>query len=130
MEEKPREESPGCPNPGCREHETASKTEEFEEALRRLEEEKYVLRLYVAGMTPRSIEAVENIKRFCEENLGDRYQLEVIDLYQQPFFARDGQIVAAPTLIKELPLPLRKLVGNMSNSERVLMGLDLHKGKE
>ncbi len=104
-----------------------NKAEEFEEALRRMKEEKYVLRLYIAGMTPRSIEAVENIKIFCEQNLNGRYELEIIDLYQQPFFARDGQIIAAPTLIKELPMPLRKLVGNMTNVERVLLGLDLHK---
>jgi circadian clock protein KaiB len=103
-------------------------TEAFEEALSKLKEEKYVLRLYVAGMSPRSLEAVENLKRLCEEHLPGRYELEVIDLYQQPLFAKDGQIVAAPTLIKELPPPLRKLVGSMSNNERVLMGLDLHKG--
>jgi circadian clock protein KaiB len=107
-----------------------NRVEAFEEALRRLKEEKYVLRLYVAGMSPRSIEAVENTKRFLEENLSGRYELEVIDLYQQPLFAKDGQIVAAPTLIKELPPPLRKLVGSMSNSERILMGLDLHKERK
>ncbi len=107
-----------------------NRIEEFEEALRAINEEKYVLRLYVAGMSPRSIEAIENIKRLCDENLDGRYELEVIDLYKQPLFARDGQIVAAPTLIKELPPPLRKLVGSMSNDERVLIGLDLHKGKE
>jgi circadian clock protein KaiB len=106
-----------------------STTEAFEEALSKLKEEKYVLRLYVAGMSPRSLEAVENIKRLCEEYLPGRYELEVIDLYQQPLFAKDGQIVAAPTLIKELPPPLRKLIGSMSDDERVLVGLDLHMGK-
>lgn len=102
--------------------------EVFEEALKRLSQEKYVLRLYIAGMNARSIQAVENIKRICEQYLPGRYQLEVIDVYQQPIFARDGQIVAAPTLVKELPPPLRKLVGSMSDTERVLVGMDLRIG--
>jgi len=102
------------------------KTGEFEEALRRLGSERYVLRLFVAGMNSRSTQAVENIKRICETYLPERYQLEVIDIYQQPIFAKDGQIVAAPTLIKELPPPLRKLVGSMADTERVLVGMDLH----
>ena len=106
-----------------------STTEEFEEAIRRLSEEKYVLRLYVAGMSPKSCQAVENIKRICEEYLPGRYRLEVVDVYQHPVFARDGQIVAAPTLVKELPPPLRKLVGSMSNTEKVLVGMDLHTKK-
>jgi circadian clock protein KaiB len=103
-------------------------TQEFEEAIKRLSEEKYVLRLFVAGMSPKSLQAIENIKRICERYLPGRYQLEVIDVYQQPILAKDGQIVAAPTLIKELPPPLRKLVGSMSDTERVLIGMDLHIG--
>ncbi len=103
-------------------------TEAFEKALKRLSQEKYVLRLYVAGMNARSIQAVENIKRICEQYLPGRYQLEVIDVYQQPIFAKEGQIVAAPTLVKELPPPLRKLVGSMSDTERVLVGMDLRIG--
>ncbi len=103
-------------------------TREFEEALKRLSQEKYVLRLFVAGMSPKSIQAIENIKRICETYLAGRYQLEVIDVYQQPILAKDGQIVAAPTLVKELPPPLRKLVGSMSDTERVLVGMDLHIG--
>jgi circadian clock protein KaiB len=87
--------------------------------------DKYVLRLYVAGMGPKSLQAIENIKNICEEYLPGRYQLEVIDIYQFPIFAKDGQIVAAPTLIKELPPPLRKLIGSMANTERVLVGMDL-----
>ena len=87
----------------------------FEEALARMEDDEYVLRLYVVGMSPRSMKAVDNIKRICEEYLPGRYRLEIIDIYQPPIFVRNGQIVAAPTLIKELPLPLRKLIGNMSN---------------
>jgi len=100
-------------------------TEAFEEALEKTRDGKYVMRLYVAGMAPKSIQAIENIKRICEEYLPGRYQLEIIDVYQYPIFAKDGQIVAAPTLIKELPPPLRKLIGSMSNTERVLVGMDL-----
>lgn len=103
-------------------------TLEFEDALKRLSEEKYVLRLFVAGMNPKSLQAIENIKLICEKYLPGRYQLDVIDVYQQPILAKDGQIVAAPTLIKELPPPLRKLVGSMSDTERVLIGMDLHVG--
>lgn len=104
-------------------------TEKFEKALESMSKEKYVLRLYIAGMSPRSTEAIENIKRICDKYLPGRYQLEVIDVYQQPIFAKEGQIIAAPTLVKELPPPLRKLVGSMSNIERVLVGMDLHVGK-
>ncbi|MFB3765284.1 MAG: circadian clock KaiB family protein [Methanotrichaceae archaeon] len=98
----------------------------FEKALESIGKEKYVLRLYVAGLSPRSTEAIENIKHICDKYLPGRYQLEVIDVYQQPIFAKEGQIIAAPTLVKELPPPLRKLVGSMSNTERVLVGMDLH----
>ncbi len=100
-------------------------TAAFEEALTKTVDGKYVLRLYVAGMSPKSIQAIDNIKRICEEYLPGRYQLEVIDIYQFPIFAKDGQIVAAPTLIKELPLPLRKLIGSMANTDRVLVGMDI-----
>jgi circadian clock protein KaiB len=89
------------------------------------ESDKYVLRLYVAGMTPNSITAIENIRRICEEHLKGRYELEVIDVYQQPVLAQGDQIVAAPTLIKELPLPLRKFIGTMAEEEKILVGLDL-----
>ena len=87
--------------------------------------ERYLLRLYVAGMTSRSARAVENVKAFCEKHLEGRYDLQVIDVYKQPALARTEQLVAAPTLIKKLPLPLRKLIGDMSNEERILVGLDL-----
>lgn len=97
----------------------------FEEALDKTGEGKYVLHLYVAGMGPKSVKAIENIKRICEEYMPGRYELEVIDIYQYPIFAKDGQIVAAPTLIKELPPPLRKIIGSMSDTERVLIGMDL-----
>ncbi len=87
--------------------------------------ERYVLRLYVTGMTPRSTRAIENVRKICEEHLEGRYDLEVIDVYQQPTLLKGEQIVAAPTLIKKLPLPLRRVIGDMSNTERVLLGLDL-----
>ena len=87
--------------------------------------ERYILRLYVTGMTPRSARAVENIRAFCEKHLAGRYELQVIDIYQQPELARTEQLVAAPTLIKKLPLPLRRLIGDMSDEERILVGLDI-----
>ncbi len=105
-------------------------TRAFESAIKSPSQELYVLHLYVAGMNSKSLQAVENIKRICEEYLPGRYQLEVIDIYQQPILAKDGQIVAAPTLVKELPLPLRKLIGSMSNTERVLVGLDVQTGPQ
>ena len=86
---------------------------------------KYVLRLYVSGSRLKSARAVENIKRVCEQHLKNRYDLEVIDIYQQPNLARSDQIVAAPTLIKRLPLPLRRLIGDMSDLKKALFGLDL-----
>ena len=88
-------------------------------------QEKYVLRLYVSGSTLKSALAVENIKRICEQHLKNRYDLEVIDIYQQPNLARDEQIVAVPTLIKRLPRPLRRLIGDLSDQNKVLFGLDL-----
>jgi circadian clock protein KaiB len=91
----------------------------------KLKSKEYVLRLYVAGTTSRSIRAVANIKEICESSLKNRYDLEVIDIYQQPVLLKGEQIIAAPTLVKQLPLPLRKFIGNMSDTERILVGLDL-----
>jgi circadian clock protein KaiB len=99
--------------------------QEAEAAFAERAQEKYILRLYVAGITPNSLRAIDNIKKICEEHLQGRYELQVIDLYQQPVLARGEQIIAAPTLIKKLPLPLRKIIGDMTNVERVLVGLDL-----
>ena len=87
--------------------------------------ERYVLRLYVTGMTPRSTEAIRNLRAICGEYLEGRFDLEVIDIYQQPVLTKGGQIIAAPTLVKKLPLPMRRIIGDMSNRERVLLGLDL-----
>jgi circadian clock protein KaiB len=100
-------------------------TEVFEAALKGSTDKKYVLRLYVAGVTPRSTEAILNIKKVCEEHLAGRYELEVIDIYQQPVLAKGDQIIAAPTLVKKLPLPLRKFIGSMADVDRILVGLDL-----
>jgi circadian clock protein KaiB len=86
---------------------------------------KYVLRLYVSRSTLKSKTAIENIERVCEDHLHGRYDLEVIDIYQQAQLARDEQIIAVPTLIKRLPAPLQRLVGDMSNLNQVLFGLDL-----
>lgn len=87
--------------------------------------QRYVLRLYVAGLTPRSQEAIRTVTAICDEHLVDRYELEVIDIYQHPVLAKGEQIIAAPTLIRKLPLPLRKLIGSMADKDKVLVGLDL-----
>jgi circadian clock protein KaiB len=86
---------------------------------------RYHLRLYVTGQTPRSVQSVDNLRVLCEKYLKGQYELEVIDIYQQPALAAEGQIIAAPTLIKTMPLPLRRLVGDFSDQERVVLGLDL-----
>ena len=92
--------------------------------------EKYLLRLFVTGSTIRSVLALTNLKRICEEYLEGRYELEVIDLYQHPSLAKGEQIIAAPTLIKKLPLPFRRIIGDMSDIEKVLLGLDLKEVKD
>ncbi len=89
------------------------------------DEEKWTLRLYVAGQTPRSLTAFANLKRICEEHLQGRYQIEVIDLTVNPALAKDDQILALPTLVRKLPEPARKIIGDLSNTEPVLVGLDL-----
>src|SRR3954471_16531363 len=92
-------------------------TEAFEEALkgRALKRAKYILRLYVTGSTGRSLRAVYNLKKLCEEHLPEDYDLEVIDIYKDPEAAREAQVIAAPTLVRRLPLPIRKFVGDLSN---------------
>jgi circadian clock protein KaiB len=101
------------------------KTREFEEALEDGQKKKYVLRLYVTGTTPRSMRAIRNIKKLCEEHLKGRYELEVVDIYQQPGAARDEDVLATPTLVKKLPLPIRRLIGDLSDMEHVLVGLNI-----
>jgi len=100
-------------------------TEEFEKAAAMRDQAKYILRLYVTGMTPKSTRAIANVQKICKEHLAGRYELKVIDIYQQPKLAKGEQIIAAPTLIKKLPLPLRRLIGDMSDTERFLVGIDL-----
>ena len=104
-------------------------TEVFEEALkgRALKRAKYILRLYVTGSSGRSLRAVYNLKKLCEEHLPDDYDLEVIDIYKDPEAAREAQIIAAPTLVKKLPQPIRKFVGDLSNTQKILVGLDVYK---
>ena len=92
---------------------------------RALAKKKYFLRLYITGSTPRSQHALANIKRICEDYLKDDYELQVIDIYQSPQLAKDERIIATPTLIKMLPSPLRRLIGDFSSEERVLLGLDV-----
>jgi circadian clock protein KaiB len=89
------------------------------------EAETFRLRLYVAGQTPRSVSAFTNLKKICEEHLQGRYELEIIDLVQNPALARGDQILAVPTLVRRLPKPIKKIIGDLSNRERVLVGLDL-----
>jgi len=86
---------------------------------------RYVLRLYVAGQTPKSITAFANLKRICEEHLAGRYKIQVFDLLENPQLASGDQILAIPTLVRRLPVPIRKIIGDLSNTERVLIGLDL-----
>jgi circadian clock protein KaiB len=88
-------------------------------------QEYFQLRLYVAGQSPKSLQAFANLKNICEEHLMGRYQIEVIDLIENPQLAKGDQILAIPTLIRKLPQPLRKIIGDLSNTERVLVGLDL-----
>ncbi len=88
-------------------------------------EEIWELRLYVAGQTPRAVTAFGNLKRICEEHLAGRYRIEVIDLLKSPQLARGDQILAVPTLVRKLPVPVRKIIGDLSNTVRVLVGLDL-----
>lgn len=83
------------------------------------------LRLYVAGMTPTSIRAFENLKRLCEEHMHGAYRIQVVDLLERPMLARGDQIIAVPTLVRRLPTPVKKIIGDLSNTERVLVGLDL-----
>jgi len=104
--------------------------EELNMAISSLNKESYVLCLYITGSTSRSEIAIRNLKKICEEYLEGGYDLEVIDLYQKPSLAKDNQIIVAPTLIKKSPLPLRRIIGDMSDKKKVLLGLDLQKIKE
>ena len=106
-----------------------SSTEKYELSMSVLSKDKYILRLYITGSTSRSVLAITNLKKICEEYLEGLYELQIIDLYQNPSLAKGEQIIAAPTLIKKLPLPFRRIIGDMSDKEKVLLGLDLKKIK-
>jgi circadian clock protein KaiB len=99
--------------------------EALESASQDAKDQHYILQLYVAGLTTRSQQAIRTVTTICEEQLADRFDLEVIDIYQHPELAIGEQIIAAPTLIKKLPLPLRKIIGSMVDKDKVLVGLDL-----
>lgn len=104
----------------------------FERALKRraLRRAKYILRLYVSGSSGRSLSAVHNLKKICEEHLSNDYDLEVIDIYSDPEAAREAQIIAAPTLVKKLPQPIRRFVGDLSNTQKILVGLDIYERQD
>jgi circadian clock protein KaiB len=89
------------------------------------DKDRWIMRLYVAGETPRSLTAFANLKKICEENLADRYTIEVIDLSKRPAMAQNDQIVALPTLVRKLPEPIKRIIGDLSNMERMLVGMDL-----
>jgi circadian clock protein KaiB len=103
-------------------------TDVFEEALKgsSLRRAKYIFRLYVTGSSTRSLRAIHNLKKLCDEYLPGGYDLKVIDIYKNPDAAREEQIVAAPTLVKQLPRPLRRFVGDLSNTEKLLLGLEIY----
>ncbi len=105
----------------------AAELEAMEAAAAANARARYLLRLYITGPTPQSTRAIVNIRKICEEHLEGRYDLEVIDIRENPILAEGEQIIAAPTLIKKLPLPLRRFIGDMSQTERILVGLDLRK---
>ncbi len=104
---------------------TNKETKELIAAARKMEHARYVLRLYVAGMTPRSAEAIRRVTDFCEKHLTKQYELEIIDIYQKPALMRGEQIVAVPTLVRHLPAPLRRFIGDMHDEEKLLFGMDL-----
>ena len=87
--------------------------------------DRMLLRLYIAGQTPKSLAAISNLKKICSEYLGGRYKVEVIDLMKNPALAQDHQILAIPTLVRQVPVPLRKIIGDLSNTQQVLVGLDI-----
>lgn len=103
--------------------EVKTATQAFENALD--DKQVFVLKLFVSGMTPSSIRAVQNIRKICQEHLKNRFELQVIDIYQQPDMAKEEQIVAVPTLIKKLPAPLQHFIGDLSDKEKILVGLNL-----
>jgi circadian clock protein KaiB len=108
---------------------TPSKPAQAKAKLAKAKPDIYTLRLYIAGQTPKSVAALANLKDICEEHLAGRYKLQVVDLLENPQLARGDQILAIPTLVRKLPLPMRRIIGDLSNTERVLVGLDLRSKK-
>jgi circadian clock protein KaiB len=106
------------------------KVEEFERALADTGAKMYTLRLFVSGASQKSLQAIDNLKRLCEENFPDQYELEVVDIYQQPQLAAEAQLLAVPTLIKDFPLPVRRLIGNLSNTKDTLKYLGVSGGED
>lgn len=102
-----------------------NESESFEKALAQTSEDNYVLRLYVTGTSPRSLRAIQSLREMCAKYLSGQFLLEVVDIYQQPDLAQTGNLVVTPTLIKSLPLPERRAIGDLSNIERVLSSLDI-----
>jgi circadian clock protein KaiB len=100
-------------------------SQSFSEAADALENPRYVLRLFVTGMTPRSTRAIHAVRSLCEQRLKDRFELEIVDVYQQPHLIQDEQVVATPTLIKYEPAPLRRIIGDMTDIHRLCFGLGL-----
>lgn len=118
--------TPQVPDAGAGSHITET-LEEFERLVAELAVPMYHFRLYISGNTPRSATAIANVRRICEQYLAKRYELEVIDVYQQPKETKTADLVVLPTLIKELPLPVQRFVGDMSNSEKIVVGLRLRR---
>jgi len=110
--------------------ENKTTTEMFEEAVAGGGSQKFILSLFVAGMSPRSLRAIENARQLCEQYLKDRCELEVIDVYQQPGLAKDAQVIAAPTLVKHLPPPLQRFIGDLSDPEPILVRLAIKEEKK
>lgn len=129
---KKAKDSNANPDNGQLKKKFRSATEAFEGALKSnaVRGARYILRLYVSGSSARSLRAVSNLKKICDEHLPQDYDLEVIDIYKNPAAAREEQIVAAPTLVKRLPKPLRKFVGDLSNTQKILVGLDIYKRQD
>ena len=122
----------GSSGKGSPKNRLRSATEAFEEAIKRnaLRPAKYLFLLYVSGSSSRSLRAVHNLRKLCDEHLPNEYELEVIDLYEDPGAAREEQILAAPTLVKKLPRPIRRFVGDLSNTQKILVGLEIYNRPE
>lgn len=111
------------------ENKPKNSADKMEEALAQHGQERFVLRLYVAGTTAHSARAIANIKSICDEELEGRYELDVVDVYQQPAIVKDEQILALPMLVKRLPSPLRKMIGDLSDRDRVIVALDIRRAE-